>query len=271
MSRNFLITGMILVLVVTGCEKDKPTKPNNLPYYPISPSPSNGATDQSTNVDLSWVGGDPDGDPVTYDLYLGTKSSPPLLASGLVQTNYDPGSLNENTQYYWKIVSKDNRGGETPGPIWNFTTGTGLGYGNVVEVESVYVNSGSSVEVGVFFDNIVELSAIAVPLQYSSNDVVYDSLSFIGSRIEYLSVKGSNFDPSNRLILSWGLVMYDSLIPTGNGLLCKIYFTIPHPVNTVVEIDTSFFPPATELAFVDTLATPINPQFIPGKIVIHTQ
>ncbi len=271
MSRNFLIAGIILALLVTGCEKDNSTKPNNLPYYPISPSPSNGATDQSTNVDLSWIGGDPDGDPVTYDLYLGTKTSPPLVASGLVQTTYDPGTLNENTQYYWKIVSKDNRGGQTTGPVWTFTTGTGSGYGNVVEVESVYVNSGSSVEVGVFFDNIVELSAIAVPLQYSSTDVMYDSLSFIGSRIEYLGMKGSTIKLEDRLVVIYGIVMLESYIPVGSGLLGKIYFTIPYPVNTVVEIDTSFFPPTTELELVDYSAAPITPQFIPGKIVIHTQ
>ncbi len=32
-------------------------------------------------------------------------------------------SYHPNTIYYWKIVAKDNHGNETPGPIWNFTTG----------------------------------------------------------------------------------------------------------------------------------------------------
>lgn len=271
MSRNFVMAGIISVLLIAGCDKDTGTKPNNLPYTPANPSPSNGATDQPTDVDLSWSGGDPDSDPVTYDLYLGTKSSPPLVATGLAQTTYDPGFLNYDTQYYWRIVSHDDRGGEIPGPVWTFRTGTGAGYGNIVEIESVYVSSGSDVEVKIFFENNVELAAVTIPLQYSSNDVVCDSVSFIGSRIEYLSVKGSNLDLSDRLVLSWGLVMYDSLIPTGSGLLGKIYFTIPHPVNTVVTMNSTFFPPATELKFVDYSAASITPQFVPGKIVIDTQ
>jgi hypothetical protein len=98
-------------------------QPNNPPYTPSNPSPSNGATKQSIDVDLGWTGGDPDGDPVTYDVYFGTSSSPPLVSPGQASTTYDPGTLSYNTKYYWKIVSKDNRGGQTTGPVWNFTTG----------------------------------------------------------------------------------------------------------------------------------------------------
>lgn len=271
MSRNFLIAGIIFILFLAGCDKDKGTKPNNLPYSPISPSPSNGATNQTTNVDLSWIGGDPDGDPVTYDLYLGTKTSPPLLATGLAKTSHNPGLLNEDTQYYWKVVSKDDRGGETPGPVWTFTTGTGTGFGNVVEIENLNVSSGSNVEVKVFFENNRELAAVTVPLQYSSNDIMCDSVSFVGSRIEYINLKGSNLKLEVRQVLIFGVVISESYIPRGSGLLAKIFFTIPHPVNAIVEIDTSFFPPSTELGFVDYIADPITPEFIPGRIVINTQ
>ena len=29
-----------------------------------------------------------------------------------------------NTTYYWKIISHDNHGATTQGPIWAFTTGS---------------------------------------------------------------------------------------------------------------------------------------------------
>ena len=266
-----LMAGMVVVLLAAGCDKDTATEPNNFPYIPGSPSPPHGATGQPTDVDLSWSGGDPDGDPVTYDLYLGTKSSPPLLTFGLVQTSYNPGILNNDTKYYWKIISMDDRGAETPGPVWSFRTGSGGEEGNVVEIESVYVNSGSQVEVKVFFENNTELGGLTVPLQYSSTDVVCDSVSFVGSRIEYLGMKGSNMDLTNRLVMVYGVVLTESYIPIGSGLLCKLHFTIPHPVNTVVEIVSSFYPPSNRLEFVDSSAGSVTPQFVAGKIVINTQ
>ena len=271
MNRYLIIAAVSLALVTAGCGKDNGTGPNNLPYIPSDPFPSNGATDQPTDVDLSWTGGDPDGDPVTYDLYLGTKSSPPLVASGLVQTSYDPGFLNYDTEYYWRIVSIDNEGGEAHGPIWTFWTEGGTGYGNVVQIESVYVGSGSHAEVKVFFENNQELGAIAVPLQYSSTAVVYDSVSFAGSRIDYLGATGSTPDLSNRRVLLYGIVMDESPIPAGSGLLCAIHFTIPGPANAVVTIDSTFFPPSSRLEFVTPSARSIRPQFVPGKIVIDTQ
>jgi hypothetical protein len=99
--------------------------PNNPPYTPNTPNPPNGATDISINTDLSWVGGDPDpGDTVTYDVYFEPGDSTPdiLVSNDQPGTSYDPGTLIYSTQYYWQIISKDNHGATTPGPIWSFTT-----------------------------------------------------------------------------------------------------------------------------------------------------
>ena len=99
------------------------TKKNYPPYTPSDPDPENGETNVNINVDLSWSGGDPDGDEVTYDVYFGTTSPPPKVVSKQSVTIYDPGILDFDTQYYWKIVSWDSPGGlSTSGPIWSFTT-----------------------------------------------------------------------------------------------------------------------------------------------------
>jgi len=45
---------------------------NNPPNVPSNPEPSNGSTNVYISVDLNWTGGDPDGDPVTFDIYFGT-------------------------------------------------------------------------------------------------------------------------------------------------------------------------------------------------------
>jgi hypothetical protein len=95
--------------------------PNNPPSEPSSPSPADGATQQSTEVQLSWSCSDPDGDDLTYDVYFGTSSPPPLAQSDQTPTSYDPGTLQTNMTYYWQIVADDGVD-QTQGPEWSFST-----------------------------------------------------------------------------------------------------------------------------------------------------
>jgi parallel beta-helix repeat protein len=102
------------------------TRANKPPYEPRTPFPANGAIGIDLDADLSWAGGDPDpGDTVTYDVYFGTASTPPQVAFNQSDTSYDLGILSYNTTYYWRVVSWDNHGLFTPGPLWNFTTASG--------------------------------------------------------------------------------------------------------------------------------------------------
>ncbi len=106
------------------------TKSNSAPYMPTNPSPTHRATNVSTNVTITWSGGDPDGDEVTYEIYISPVES---LVSNLDQSvkrtrtepSYEePGGLQPNTKYYWRIVSKDRHGLQQTSPIWEFTTGS---------------------------------------------------------------------------------------------------------------------------------------------------
>jgi len=97
---------------------------NNPPYEPSDPYPAHGSTSVNINVDLSWIGGDPDGDPVTYDVYLGTSSTPPKVASNQTATSYDPGTLDLEKTHYWKIIAWDNHSAFTEGLVWWFSTGS---------------------------------------------------------------------------------------------------------------------------------------------------
>jgi hypothetical protein len=92
------------------------------PEVPNTPNPSNNSTAVSINTDLSWLGDDPDGDKVTYDVYFGNNNSPPLIEHNNTVSKYNPVKLKYNMLYYWRIIAWDNNGSSTSGPLWHFTT-----------------------------------------------------------------------------------------------------------------------------------------------------
>ncbi len=104
------------------------------PNQPSNLSPSNNATSISLDANLSWTCTDPEGDPLTYDVYFGTNFNPPLVNSGQSCTTYDPGTLNEETPYYWKIKAHDDHSNSTTGDVWEFTTQIG-GTGTVTDID----------------------------------------------------------------------------------------------------------------------------------------
>jgi len=98
------------------------TELNLPPFPPSNPDPYNGETDVEVNADLYWSGGDPDGDPVTYDVYFGTANPPSKASSNQSSNTYDPGTMDVDETYYWKIVAWDDKGESNSGPIWSFST-----------------------------------------------------------------------------------------------------------------------------------------------------
>lgn len=95
---------------------------NQRPNSPSNPIPEDGSTDIGINNDLFWTCSDPEGDPLTYDVYFGTNPDPLLIFTNLSVTTYDPGTLDLNTTYYWKIAAFDSSGDSTISTVWNFTS-----------------------------------------------------------------------------------------------------------------------------------------------------
>ncbi len=78
--------------------------------------PDNGAVGVSQQPTLSWSGSI---GAATYDVYLGTSPSPPLVTT-TTETNYAAGPLAGGVLYYWRVVA--NGSGSSTSITWSFTT-----------------------------------------------------------------------------------------------------------------------------------------------------
>jgi hypothetical protein len=93
---------------------------------PFNPYPQDGATDIPLTALLNWSIEHSEMETITYDVYFGTEDEPPLVAEDLNITSYNPGFLDKDTVYYWKVVARNNDGEETQGPLWSFTTASSI-------------------------------------------------------------------------------------------------------------------------------------------------
>jgi hypothetical protein len=92
---------------------------NVAPNTPSNPNPIDHAANVFTIQPLTWQGGDPDGQPVTYTVAFST-NNPPSNVATVTPALYAP-HLITNTTYYWRIMATDGIS-QTIGPVWQFTT-----------------------------------------------------------------------------------------------------------------------------------------------------
>jgi hypothetical protein len=91
-----------------------------------NPNPPDEAVNVNRNVTLSWS---PGFDAALHNVYLGIdldqvspSNDDSALVGKITSTNYDPGTLDYNQTYYWRIDEVDSEGNRTTGDIWTFTT-----------------------------------------------------------------------------------------------------------------------------------------------------
>jgi hypothetical protein len=92
------------------------------PGFPYDPSPPDDAVDLPLGTQLSWQCENSGVDSLTYDVYIGTSTSPPRVVTDHPTNTYSPNFLMYNTTYYWKITARDSEGRTATGPLWSFTT-----------------------------------------------------------------------------------------------------------------------------------------------------
>jgi hypothetical protein len=111
------VSGNVLIDHVTG--------PDIIPVLPATatnPDPADQDGYIPLSVDLYWDpivwGGIPDG----YRVYFGTAPVPVNLIYDGTDELCDPGPLQLNTTYYWKVIPYNSVGDAADCPVWSFST-----------------------------------------------------------------------------------------------------------------------------------------------------
>jgi len=101
------------------------------PVTAYAPQPWDGAKWLDVETDLSWT---PGAGAVSHDIYFGTDKTAVQAAeastfvANQLPPRHDPGTLAEDTTYYWRIDEHDEGGAVHEGEVWSFaTTGPGAG------------------------------------------------------------------------------------------------------------------------------------------------
>lgn len=123
-----LICLVLALLAMQGCGKngsvtESPNSPPSAPLlHALTGAPADGSVGQMRSPVLSWRSTDVDGDPIAFDLYLGTDPDPQLYSSQRIRTCQVSRPLEYNTTYYWYVVASDNHGHQSVSDTWSFTT-----------------------------------------------------------------------------------------------------------------------------------------------------
>jgi len=88
------------------------------PAAALGPYPADGASDVNTGLELSWSAG---GCAVSHNIYFGT-GSPGEFKCNQTETTFDPGLLDLETMYYWRIDEVQADSSVVEGDVWRFTT-----------------------------------------------------------------------------------------------------------------------------------------------------
>jgi len=214
-----------------------PSLLNNSPNEPSNPSLPDGATEVSTSVILSWTGGDPDvGDTVTYDVYFGTNSNPPLVSNDQSDTTYSPGTLSNNTQYYWKVIASDNHEASTDSPVWDFTT-------TEATIVAVSINAPGEVDADSGFTVTVNISGVT-DFDAAQYDVAFDDTVLRLDNVTAGAIDGTAIPVDVWNEISPGTYTIVQNVPglagvTGSGTLAVLHFHVIGSAGDSSNIDLS--------------------------------
>ncbi|MEE9443731.1 MAG: cohesin domain-containing protein [candidate division Zixibacteria bacterium] len=207
-----------------------------------------------TGIDESWLSANPTSGTGnrTINFFANLTGLAPGDYSDVVTFSADPGTENAPQDVTINLTVID----DTPAAdtLW---------------VSNVSATAGEQVVVDLNYQNFVQIGHFNIPLRYDGTDLICDSVSFVGSRVEAWEEHLATIDNDAKTINVEGLRVTQPYLETGNGLLAKMYFSIdPSAATQNVPIDSAFIPPSFEYLFVQSDASSRATKFFAGSIDI---
>lgn len=85
-----------------------------------SPAMDGSVTPTAGKISLSWSGSDVDNDIKEYDVYMGTSTVMPIIKAGATTTTLPDVAVTSGATYYWKVVTKDQKGNSSESAVGQF-------------------------------------------------------------------------------------------------------------------------------------------------------
>jgi hypothetical protein len=135
-------------------------------------------------------------------------------------------------------------------------------------IEKIEVEKSGQVAVRMELVNSEDLGAVTIPLIIRGEGTKFDSVSFVGSRLEYLATRPVTITGQGRMVIFGAICITEDYIAPGRGLLATLYVDIPDSLeNKPIIIDSVTVHPAS-LLFTRSNSASYLPQFVPGSISV---
>ncbi len=140
--------------------------PLNLNPYAIKPAPADGAVAGGDKLQLSWM---PGAYVTEHQVYFGTESDDLLLLGEVAEPVYEePGPLQKDTTYYWRVDEVGPDGSVAIGDEWSFSTGALVGWWKLDG--DVSDSSGNSNDASIEGEPTYEPGRLGQALKLDGND-----------------------------------------------------------------------------------------------------
>ncbi|MCP4570011.1 MAG: T9SS type A sorting domain-containing protein [FCB group bacterium] len=140
---------------------------------------------------------------------------------------------------------------------------------DTVKVATVSAAAGDQAVVEVSYENFSPTSGFQLPLHFAGTGLLCDSVSFAGSRFEYMSINDVTIDNDAFMVLIGATILGEDPLAAGSGLMATMYFAIdPSAADQFISIDSGLYPPIGEYMFYDTTGASKPTEFFSGGINI---